>query len=541
MARRAASAALVVAALAQAVVLATTLAPASAVAPAQSFAHRAYTYQQNYTEAIAKFNSDATTTHAQIGVVNAYGGWMINALTAVDINCTRSAAAPKAVHMTIANEWLDGNIVVKACNAQSCTFKDYHRCSADLPPPTTPTLGMSVTLALDPDDVFLVFIFNSTFEQECWPPAAGLFPQHLTLPMKSTTACASGDAVAPVRAVAARADGVEEPTSNPQYAPVVMPHDRPFSSLEEYANIDGVEELIVVIDGRMDLCTEFAQYNMTGFDCSSEPDIANATDAQLQAVVDEVVSIYCPLPYVAGIQLDLEPFGGPYRKSVTRLLALLSGALRSAADGCVDANHPSGRSLSFFTFAEGINGTDLLSALGPNGEVMISGYDLYPVDDNFTASTPAQYGANLKRQVAAVKAVLGTGPSAPKFSLGIPVAASTHEYEERIAGKYCGPRCANYTTGFHQDEYVQAAMEVILADPIFNMSAGADSQFRGLAFWLFGGPGSTEEYPPHSGNEWLPTRPSADVLATLRAKLPSLGYPAAPPTPERPSQLATSA
>jgi hypothetical protein len=41
----------------------------------------------------------------------------------------------------------------------------------------------------------------------------------------------------------------------------------------------------------------------------------------------------------------------------------------------------------------------ICQALGPNGYVVISGYDLYPDTNNMQYNTPAEYKVKLARQV----------------------------------------------------------------------------------------------------------------------------------------------
>ena len=51
-------------------------------------------------------------------------------------------------------------------------------------------VGVS-TIMIDPTVLYMDFVFNSTFDQECWPTKNYPFPQELVLPLASPLACQS--------------------------------------------------------------------------------------------------------------------------------------------------------------------------------------------------------------------------------------------------------------------------------------------------------------------------------------------------------------
>ena len=139
--------------------------------------------------------------------------------------------------------------------------------------------------------------------------------------------------------------------------------------------------MVAVIDGRMDGGQAWS------------PDLSKFTDAQLQAWAAAAATVYCSYDQVDGIQLDLEPFEGKFKAPFLVFLAALAADLRSPERGCVDPRHPNGRSLTTFMFAESVT-AEVWAALGPNGYLTVSGYDLSAAPAG-TPSTVDYYAAQL--------------------------------------------------------------------------------------------------------------------------------------------------
>ena len=245
----------------------------------------------------------------------------------------------------------------------------------------------------------------------------------------------------------------------------------------------GVDYVVVVIDGRMDGGQSWA------------PNLSKLSQAAVEAWADETASLLCSFDFVDGVQIDLEPFVAPYAERLTQFIARLSADFRSAERNCVNDAHPNGRSVSAFMMATALS-TNVWEALGPNGYATISGYDLSAAPAG-TPSTIAYYTSELGKAIDAVRASQGTGSTTKKWMLGIPGAASCHEFEEFTL--------ANGTVvhGHPQIEYVKAAQKVMREKKL-----DADETFLGPALWGFS---SAMAYPPHSNNIFTPGTPFIDA------------------------------
>jgi hypothetical protein len=175
----------------------------------------------------------------------------------------------------------------------------------------------------------------------------------------------------------------------------------------------GVKYIGAVLDGRMDGGQSYS------------PDLSKLTMTQINAWADVTAETYCSFDTVDGIQLDLEPSAGKYYANLVVFISRLSENLRSKERNCVSVTHPEGRSLSTFTLAENITPA-LWTALGPNGYLVISGYDLSSAPAG-TPSTVNEYTTALGKSIDAV--VKSVGATNGSFFIGIPAAASCHEFE----------------------------------------------------------------------------------------------------------------
>jgi len=135
----------------------------------------------------------------------------------------------------------------------------------------------------------------------------------------------------------------------------------------------------------------------------------------------------------------------------------------------------------------------VFQALGPNGYVTVSGYDLATTPPG-TPSTVQQFQTALESAVDTI--VANANQYNGSFVLGIPAAASTHEFQTyQPVGK-------QPVQGYPQLDYVKAALNVIDAKGLLK-----NPRYLGTALWGFS---STMAYPPHSQNTFSPNTPFVD-------------------------------
>ena len=477
------------------------------------YGHRVYTYQNSPSGIISSFNNLNGEANATISTINAYGGWFSRSMTKASIHC-KSTQTPtnSSLRRFLVTNNEPTSVTIIACAADSCKHDEYIHCSGSVA-----GNGMETVITMDDNIHFMILLYNTSFTQECWPKAYGTFP-NLELPL-TQTACAQIPS-GPNPALPSPKDAVVH--LEPGHTTL-----KPFTDIDAFAKINDVEHITLVFDGRMDLCLEYDQYNMSNrkeFPCSYAPDLQNITADVLDALAKDVATVACSNPSVVGVQIDLEPLKNPWRDSTIDAIARMAKALKSEA--CIDARHPFGRYISTFTFAESVT-DNLLQALGSNGVLAVSGYDLYPDNIDTHFNTPSEYGKKLQKQIEAVIKITG-GVNDDKciipWILGLPVAASAHEYKKYMPNsEHCGPACTSYTNSADMTEYVIAAFQYIRTRPdIFDLDSET-SCFRGFTFWKFdpllepktgGG-----DYPPHSGNFWSPLGPSLIDLQVLKNQL----------------------
>eukprot|EP00164_Ancoracysta_twista_P006035 GFYU01008324.1.p1 GENE.GFYU01008324.1~~GFYU01008324.1.p1 ORF type:complete len:413 (-),score=132.26 GFYU01008324.1:32-1120(-) len=264
---------------------------------------------------------------------------------------------------------------------------------------------------------------------------------------------------------------------------------------EIYGSTEGVNTVIAVVDGRMNGGQSWS------------PDLSKLNTTAVKEWASNTASLYCSFETVAGLQIDLEPYEAPYASHLTLFLSELSVLLRSKSNNCVSNKFPAGRSLSAFMLVDALN-DDVLTALGPNGYALISGYDLSTAPPG-TPSTPQQYRSALDSVIQQALQKVGKHGS---FSLGIPAAASTHEFTTYT------PASGDTITGHpmydsSESNYLTEAIEAIRAANLAN-----NKQFLGISVW---GMSSVMAYPPHSFNKFEPSNPfvQAGELAYLQQNL----------------------
>lgn len=265
-----------------------------------------------------------------------------------------------------------------------------------------------------------------------------------------------------------------------------------------YASVPGVTDVILVVDGRMDVAESWA------------PDLRQLTTAQLQAWATDTAALYCAHDVVSGVQLNLEPLSGQFLPSVIAFVARLSLELRSS-DACVTAEHPHGRSISAFGAAAAAT-LDMWAALGSNGFFVLSGYDLSAEP----AGEPSAVTEYAPRFNAELEAMLSSATaSGGKFMVGIPAAASAHEFASHTT------EAGEQIEGTAQVEYVRVALKA-LADK----GVAESPYFLGAAVWGFA---PKIAVPPGTDNVFLPNTPlTAAVRDHLMDNLCSLNELAAP-------------
>jgi hypothetical protein len=243
-----------------------------------------------------------------------------------------------------------------------------------------------------------------------------------------------------------------------------------------YAAVPGVAHVVLVVDGRMDGGQDYS------------PDLSKLTPLQLREWAAVTAALYCSFEQVDGIQLDLEPFRPPYAAPFLVFLAALAADLRSPERNCVSPLHPLGRSVSTFMFG-GSATADVWAALGANGYLSVSGYDLSDAPAG-TPSAPAAFAAALAASLAEVAASAAANNGS--FVVGFPAAASAHEFETYTFANGTVVRGAD-----SQLEYATAAVGALAR------LSGAPG-YLGPALWGF----SPEmEYPPHTDNVFEPGTP----------------------------------
>jgi len=250
--------------------------------------------------------------------------------------------------------------------------------------------------------------------------------------------------------------------------------DHAQAAASKYGSTNGVSYVVTVIDGVM------------SGGLSYSPDLSRLNNAQLAQWADVTAKLYCSYDQVDGIQMDLEPFAGKYKAPFLVFLKELASNLRSA--NCTSAKHPMGRSITTFMFADDVT-PEVWSALGPNGFLVVSGYDLASTP----AGTPSTVESFSTRFAAAVDlTVASAAANKGSYFIGVPAAASTHEFANLTYAN------GTVVRGYPQLQYITAALN-ILAE-----KAKGKPGYLGPALWGFS---SVMAYPSHSNNLYRPETP----------------------------------
>eukprot|EP01029_Cantina_marsupialis_P000847 TRINITY_DN10657_c0_g1_i1.p1 TRINITY_DN10657_c0_g1~~TRINITY_DN10657_c0_g1_i1.p1 ORF type:complete len:425 (-),score=105.22 TRINITY_DN10657_c0_g1_i1:344-1618(-) len=299
------------------------------------------------------------------------------------------------------------------------------------------------------------------------------------------------------------------------------------AAASKYAETEGVETVIALLDSRMDGWPVISKYN--DYDACKfgnfYPDLRNLTDTSLQNLAENAAKLYCSHSEIAGVQVDLEPYVEPYRQALGNFMGRFAKAMIDEHEefGCRTEKYPAGRTVSYFTFAHN-HKPSFNAVLNENGYYVFSGYDLWPKNEEFEYNTVEEFGEKLRKEIPYMRQIVGYDK---KFTVALPIAASCHEYEEYVPmdGAGCGPACGGWTNLAKMRDYVNKWFEVMLdegmtqsTDGLFCMDEENDSQFLGISLWVW-----TDDmtYPPEKwfDNTFMPPNPSGDVLDILKDNL----------------------
>ena len=194
----------------------------------------------------------------------------------------------------------------------------------------------------------------------------------------------------------------------------------------------------------------------------SEESLASATNTIARAVCS------FPVPLL-GIAIDLEPFRAPYTDTIVRFTAKLMKALRNTRLGCGRIRY----SVSFFAGPSACRNTALMSALGADGFISISGYDLKDGDvTNPVATHPDEYQAILE-------SVIRNAMSAKcPFALSIPAAGTTQEFTEAVTAT------GRVVTGYPQYSSTGRPAYINAAFKALQLTKGY-AGYKGTTIWAF--------------------------------------------------------
>merc|ERR1712072_1504914 len=295
-----------------------------------------------------------------------------------------------------------------------------------------------------------------------------------------------------------------------------------------YATAKGVNQIVALIDSRLDGWNMIEQYNNHDACQFGDfyPNLNNLTKVQIGKLAQQTAKLYCADDSLGGVQIDLEPYQDPYKQSLETFLTAISTEMKddSGANGCKNDRHPKGRTTSYFTFAHRTRDNFYKTVFNENSYFVFSGYDLKPKSEDFEYNNVTEFGNNLLSEIPEIRRAIKTGA---KFTLALPIAASCHEYEQYIPmhGDGCGPACQPWDSGVKMKDYVAKMMDILTAkDNLDLFTFKENGQFLGLSFWVWT---YDMTYPPMKwfNNLFLPPTPSKDVLTILKNKLPLMGTP----------------
>jgi hypothetical protein len=248
-----------------------------------------------------------------------------------------------------------------------------------------------------------------------------------------------------------------------------------------YKSVVGVRNVVAVVDGQMNGGQTYS------------PDLSKLTTAQVQAWADATAALFCTYDFIDGLQIDLEPARAPYIANLMIYLARLSADLMLSTNNCASPNHLNGRSLGAFMSASSATSA-VFKALGTNGYVIMSGYDLSDAPAG-VPTLPSDYYTQITNQINTL--ITNAAPSNGSYIIGVPAAASAHEFTQYITA------AGAVTFGYPMYSRTQANYVTEAVQACHSLLAGR-TNWLGTALWGF----SLEmANPPRSRNLFYPATP----------------------------------
>ena len=222
-----------------------------------------------------------------------------------------------------------------------------------------------------------------------------------------------------------------------------------------------------------------------------------------------VVGEICTDPNVDGVFFDLEPFD----ITVPGQFALYQAVAKQfASDACIDDKHPKGRVFGVFLNPNKVDVGDwgnVAAALGPNGFVAVSAYDV--------KDTSPPVPVSIQRYTASITGMLEKMDAASRankipYTVVIPAASSFSEFNQFGFYDPSNPPSdfrlqKDYTPeGITQLGYMKAVRAIIL-------STCKSSYYLGRDYWSWG---QYKSPNPSAGQMLLPAIPEGEVVNYLQ-------------------------
>lgn len=227
-----------------------------------------------------------------------------------------------------------------------------------------------------------------------------------------------------------------------------------------------------------------------------------------EGFADKVSAAICADANIDGVQFDLEPLNleshnGQYF-FYRRIAENFAGKRDMGGINCVTSSHPAGRFFSVFAPTRALRpGSGSAANMHQITNSHRNGYMIAPIYDldgsPLGHATPvADYQQMARRQLQQLNS-WATQARVP-FKIGIPAAASVHEYV-----RCAGPPCKNQGAApDSQLTYVQALMTALSATGVRD-----NTLFHGNVIWAW------SRGISHGGASFMPEAPPAEVLNYL--------------------------